>query len=152
MKLKLALSAVCITLLFASSGLHGRTSFQEAKKFDQFSGANWENAMARLDNFALSLQNDPASIGVVFVYGGQNRQRFEPDAWSNCVKHYLVKRRSLDPTKVAFVLGGYRENLSVELWQAPDKNQIPRATATIKPAAVKFTGKTITSWRSLCSL
>ncbi len=144
--------AVCITLLLASSGLLGRTTYQDAKKFDQFSGANWEDAMAHLDNFALSLQNDPGSIGVVFVYGGQNRQRFEPDAWANCITDYLVKRRSIDPTRLAYVLGGYREDLGVELWQAPDKNHIPKATATIKPADVKFTGADITKWRGLCSL
>ena len=152
MKLNLTLLAVCLVLLLAGSGLHGRTSYRDAKKFDQFNGANWENAIAHLDNFALSLQNDPAAIGVVFVYGGQNRQRFEPDAWSNCITDYLVKRRSVDPTRLAYVLGGYREDLTVELWQAPDHNHIPKATSTIKPHDVKFSGADITKWRTMCSM
>lgn len=152
MKLSPTLPVVCITLLLASSGLLGRTKAQEAKKFDQFNGPNWENAMAHLDNLALSLQNEPATVGVIFVYGGQKRRRNEPNAWSKCIKDYLVMRRNIDVNRLVFVSGGYRENLSVELWSARDQTEIPKPSPSIKPSTVRFTGRAIANWRSLCSL
>jgi hypothetical protein len=124
----------------------------QARKFDEFTGPNWESAMAHLDNFAVNLQNEPAAVGVVFVYGGQRRRRGEANAWSSCLKDYLLKRRSVDAARVIFVAGGYRENLAAELWIAPSKEQVPAPSATVKPAQVKFAGRRVTRWRSLCSL
>lgn len=152
MKLSATLFAVCITIVIASSVLLGRANYQDTNKIDEFSGSNWESAMAHLDSFAVNLQNDPAAVGVVFVYGGQGRRRFERDAWSACIKDYLVKRRSIDTSRLVFVLAGYRENLTVELWQSPDKNHVPKPMATIKPRDVKFTGRAIRKWKSLCNL
>ena len=150
MKPNQAVLAVGLVLLIASTTLFGQTP--EAKKTDEFTNPNWEDAMAHLDNFVLTLQNDPSTTGLIFIYGGQNRRRHEPDAWSKCTMDYLVKRRSIDPTRLAYVLGGYRERLTIELWLAPDKNHMPKAESTIKPPKVKFKGRNITRWRALCSL
>ena len=120
-------------LLIASGSLvRTRAGDDAARKLDEFSGANWEDAIAHLDNFANSLRNEPAAIGIILVYGGQNRMRFEPDAWSSCIKDYLVTRRGIEATRLAVVLGGYRKNLTVELWEGADKNRIPKAESTIK--------------------
>jgi len=144
----------CLGLLLMASGSFVRTRAGDdsARKFDEFSGANWEDAMARLDNFSLSLRNEPAAIGIIIVYGGQNRRRFEPDAWSACIQDYLVTRRGIEATRLAVVLGGYRKNLTVELWEGADKNKVPKPEATIKPGEVKFAGQDIKKWQALCGL
>lgn len=144
---------VFLTLLAAVGPIGTAKNGQDGpRKFDEFTGPDWEGAMARLDNFAVNLQNDPAAVGVVFVYGGQRRRRGEAQAWFSCLKDYLLKRRGMAPSRVTFLQGGYRENLTTELWIAPSKQQMPTPTATIKPAAVKFAGRRITKWRSLCNL
>ncbi|HMH43103.1 MAG TPA: hypothetical protein VK557_06445 [Pyrinomonadaceae bacterium] len=127
MKLTSRTIIFCLGLLLIATGPFVRTRAGDVytRKFDEFSGANWEDAMARLANFALSLNNEPAAIGIIFVYGGQDRRRLEPDAWSACIKDYLVARRGIEATRLAVVLGGYRKNLTVELWEGADKNKIP---------------------------
>lgn len=123
-----------------------------SRKFDEFTGPNWESAMAHLDNFAVNLQNEPTALGVLIVYGGQRRRPLEAKAWSSCLKDYLLKRRGLDSGRVRFLQGGYRDQLAVELWMVPAGQQTPAATPTIKSSQVKFSGRRITKWRSLCAL
>jgi hypothetical protein len=130
--------------------MRGRASDDTAQKLDEFSGTNWEDAMAHLDNFALKLQTDASAIGVMVVYGGQHRRRFEPDAWAKCLQDYLVNRRGIDATRLIVTQGGYRENVMTELWEAPDKNHLPKVKSTIKPSDVKFTGADVTRWQAFC--
>ncbi len=150
MKLLSITLAVC--LLVAINVTTAAAQQDQARKFDEFTGANWESAMAHLDNFAVTLQNEPTALGVVIVYGGQRHRPLEAKAWSSCLKDYLLKRRSIDPTRVRFLQGGYRDNLTVELWMVPAGQQIPAATPTIKSSGVRFSGRKITKWRRLCAL
>jgi hypothetical protein len=152
MKTVLRVWVVGLVLLIAGSPLIGRAQDDSARKLDQFTKPNWEDAMAHLDNLALMLQNDPMALGVVFVYGGQGRRPHEADAYSNCMKDYLVRRRAVDVNRLVFINGGYRQDFSVEFWLARDRAQIPKATPTTKSTAVRFKGKKIAKWRSLCSL
>ena len=142
----------CAALVVASGIALARTNDQDPKKVDEFTGANWESAMARLDSFAVRLQNEPHAVGVLFVYAGQNRRRGEADAFTRCMKDYLVMRRKVDVNRLVFVSGGYRNNLSIEFWIASAKTQIPKPTSTIEPTSVRFKGKRISNWRSLCSI
>ncbi len=145
--------ALCSILLILGSVVEtGSAADVSARKVDEFFGVGWEDAMARLDNFALSLQNDPSSIGIIFVYGGQDRRRGEAEAWSTCVRDYLVKRRAVPADRIVMIKGGYRNKLTVELWDAPDRTNTPKATPEIKPGALRFKGKSIKKWQSLCSL
>jgi len=41
------------------------------RQFDEFGDINCEDEMARLDNFAIQLQNEPAAKGVMIFYGGR---------------------------------------------------------------------------------
>jgi hypothetical protein len=68
------------------------------------------------------------------------------------VKDYLLHRRGVDAARVSFVQGGYRKSLTGELWVVAPGQQNPSATATIKRANVKFAGRKISKWRSLCAL
>ena len=45
------------------------------RKFDEFGDINCEDEMARLDNFAIQLQNEPCTKGVIIFYGGRTFQR-----------------------------------------------------------------------------
>ncbi len=152
MKIVMRIPVLGLALLIASSSLIGHAQDDAARKLDEFTKPNWEGAMAHLDNLTIMLQNDPVALGVVFVYGGQRRRRNEADAYSNCMKDYLVRRRAVDVNRLVFINGGYRQDFSVEFWLARDRAQIPKATPTIKSTAVRFTGKKIAKWRGLCSL
>lgn len=121
------------------------------RKFDEFTGAGWEDAMARLDSFALSLRDSSSTVGIIIVYGGQDRSRGEGQAWSACIRDYLEKRRGLDANRIVMVQGGYKRRLTAELWILPDRTNLPKPTPEIKPGEVRFKGRAIKQWRRLCS-
>ena len=130
--------------------VRGRVSGDMPQKLDEFSTMNWEETMAHLDDFAIKLQTDASAIGVMVIYGGQHRRRFEPDAWAKCVQDYLVTRRGIDAARLAVALGGYSDHVTTELWEATDKRSLPKPKSTIKPGEVKFTGADVTKWQTLC--
>ncbi len=140
-----------ILLILGSVGEKGSAADVSARKGDEFYGANWEDAMARLDNFALALRNEPSAVGIILVYGGQHRRRGEAQAWSSCVRDYLEKRRGIEANRIVMVRGGYMNRLTVELWETADRNKIPKPAPEINPRAVRFRGRPIKRWSSLCS-
>ena len=121
------------------------------RKLDEFYGSNWESAMARLDNLALALQNEPVTFGVLMVYGGRRSRRGEVQAWSACLKDYLVNRRGINADRLVIMNGGYRETLTVGLWVMVDKKVLPTPEPHVKPRDVRFRGR-ISKWRRLCNI
>jgi hypothetical protein len=121
-------------------------------KVDEASGSNWEVAMARLDYFELEMKDNPNVIGVLIVYGGQRREFGELQAWSGCLENYLVNRRGVDATRIVMVNGGFRENLTYELWVTADKNHLPNPEPHIKPKDVRFKSGKVKNWIGLCDL
>lgn len=145
--------AACCSLVFILGRVVEMNSSADVglRKFDEFTGAGWEDAMARLDNFALNLRDSSSAVGIIIVYGGQDRRRGEAQAWSSCIRDYLEKRRGLEANRIMMVQGGYRQRLTGELWILPDRTNLPRPTPEIKPSEVRFKGRPITKWQSLCS-
>src|ERR1051325_8664958 len=41
------------------------------RPFDEFGDIKCEDEMARLDNFAVTLQNEPSAKGLIVIYGGR---------------------------------------------------------------------------------
>jgi len=121
-------------------------------KVDEFTGANWESAMAHLDNFTLEMNNNPAEVGVIIVYGGSHEKRGEARAWSACIKDYLIKRRSIATERLIVIDGGYRKTLTAELWGAVDKTHLPAPSGQISLRDVRFKKGKIGPWRRMCSL
>src|SRR4051794_26082763 len=89
-KLIIAIATVCITFAIASVA-----SAQVNQTFDQFSGFNCEDMKARLDRFAIELQNDQNSQGYIIVYGGSRGWRGEGQAWMKVAKDYLFNTRGV---------------------------------------------------------
>ena len=141
-------------VLILSNVAKAQQTADDTQLFDVFEGVAWEDAMARLDNFAIQLQSQPNTTGVVIVYGGQGRRRGEPQAWSNCIKDYLVNRRGIGANRIVMINGGYRESLTAEMWATLRKGYNPLVTPspTIKAKDVRFRKGKIKKWRSLCNI
>src|SRR5207302_9081239 len=82
-------------------------------KFDEYGNIRFNDEKARLDNFAIQLQNEPTAQGYIIAYGtcdaeGQNR--------ANRAKDYLVNTRGIDGGRIVVVDGGCMPELKVELW------------------------------------
>jgi hypothetical protein len=138
-KRKIKAAAMVVVLAFS---LAGATSPQ-MKKFDEFGDINCEDEMARLDNFAVQLQNDPAARGVMIFYGGRRfRGRLpkqgEAAARAARMKPYLVERRGISSERVIVIDGGYREEFHVDLWVIPADTKPPEPSSTIPAKDIKF--------------
>ena len=111
-------------------------SLPAAQKFDEFGAINTEDEMARLDNFAIGLQNDPAAAGFIIVYGGRKSKTTYAATRIKRMRTYLVKQRGMDTTRIKTLDGGLREDPSCELWLVPQGAPAPDPTPTVEPKPV----------------
>ncbi|MBC7909727.1 MAG: hypothetical protein H7Y30_04450 [Pyrinomonadaceae bacterium] len=121
-----------------------------ASKFDEFADICCEDEMARLDNFAIELQNNPEARGVIIFYGGRlypscyNRnqprrpRRGEALMRTERMMEYLVRTRGINQTRLVWMNGGYRESWTAELWLLPKGADLPTATPTLQLKDIEF--------------
>jgi len=89
------------------------------RKFDEFPDISRNDEKARLDNFAIELQNDPTATAYVIVYPGRSGKRGEVQYHAGRVVDYLVNSRNLDKSRIVTLVGPARDELFVELWITP---------------------------------
>jgi hypothetical protein len=111
----------------------------EARKIDEYGNIRFNDEKARLDNFAIELQNDPTATGYIIAYGGRRGRAGEAQARADRAKNYLVNQRGIDASRIQTIDGGFREDLTVELWIAPSGAQAPTASPTVDPSEVQTT-------------
>ena len=90
-----------------------------SRKFDEFPDISRNDEKARLDNFAIEMQNDPTATAYVIVYPGKHGKRGEAQQHFGRIVDYLVHSRGLDQRRIVTLVGPAREALFVELWLTP---------------------------------
>src|SRR5882672_1704923 len=105
---------VLVVLLSPTLFVRGSAVTSPIRKFDEFGDIKCEDEYARLDNFAIQLQNEPQARGVIIFYGGKTfrgklPQRGEAEARAARLRPYLVGRRGIPSNQVIVVNGGYAE-------------------------------------------
>jgi len=95
-----------------------------ATKFDEYGNIKFNDEKARLDNYAIQLQNAPGSQGVILAYG---TCAGEAQARADRAKDYLVNTRGIDAGRLTTVDGGCKSDLAVELWVVPSGATAPAA-------------------------
>lgn len=101
-----------------------RTPPAQPSKFDEYGNIRFNDEKARLDNYAIQLQNDPQATGTIIVYGscqGEGQQR------GDRAKDYLVNTRGIEAGRITVVDGGCRADLTVQLWIVPSGATAPAA-------------------------
>jgi hypothetical protein len=96
-----------------------------AVKFDEYGNIKFNDEKARLDNYAIQLQNQPGSQGYILAYGSCAG---EAQARADRAKDYLVNTRGIDAGRLVTVDGGCRSELWVELWIVPTGATAPAAS------------------------
>jgi hypothetical protein len=97
----------------------------QAVKFDEYGNIKFNDEKARLDNYAIQLQNQPGAQGYIIAYGSCAG---EAQARADRAKDYLVNTRGIDAGRIVTVDGGCRADLSVELWIVPTGATAPAAS------------------------
>lgn len=115
----------------------------EARKVDDYGNIGHCDWSARLDNFAIELQNDPGARGLVVSYDSPGRHSYA-SRHLRSARHYMVESRGIDPSRLVLVEGGVREDLKAgqtELWLVPEGAEPPVAQPAENKYAQGFSGK-----------
>jgi hypothetical protein len=97
----------------------------ECRKFDEFPAIARNDEKARLDNYAIELQNDPTSTAYVIVYPGQRGRPGDVQRHTTRVVDYLVNSRGVGGPRIVTLVGPARDVLMVELWLCPQGAKPP---------------------------
>jgi hypothetical protein len=97
------------------------------RSFDEFPALTRNDEKARLDNFAIELQNDPSANGYVIVSPGEHGQAGQVQSYSTRIVDYLVNHRNLNAGRIITVVGRPRNELMIHLWICP-KGSAPEVT------------------------
>lgn len=98
------------------------------RKFDEFESLAFDDDKARLDAFAIELQNNPDSQGYIIMYQGTDKVSMKSrkvDILSKRTLDYLVKSRGIDPRRIVITNWGTRPKTMYELWVIPPGAQPP---------------------------
>jgi hypothetical protein len=91
----------------------------QPRRADEFGEIQRDDEKARLDNFAIALQNEPGATGYVIVYAGRTSRAGYAQRRANFARDYLVNTRGIEASRIVTLDGGFRESVSVELWVVP---------------------------------
>jgi hypothetical protein len=100
--------------------------------FDQYNDLRFNDEKARLDNFAIQLQQEPDATGYYAIWGscdGEGQRR------ADRAVAYLVNTRGIDASRIRTVVDpNCRETLTVELHICPPgATPTPQNSATVTP-------------------
>jgi hypothetical protein len=98
---------------------------KEPIKFDEYGNIRFNDEKARLDNYAIQLQNDPGAQAVIIAYG---TCAGEAQARADRAKNYLVNTRGIEAGRITTIDGGCRSELTVQLWIVPTGATAPAAS------------------------
>ena len=118
-----AILGVCLATVLTCGGIvHGQSSRNHpvARKFDEFGKGSHCDLTARLDNFAIELQNNPTWRGAVIAYGPDVEGL--PIRYLDLVKEYFVNARGIVEDRLTMIYGGRNDELTqlkFQLWIVP---------------------------------
>ena len=95
------------------------------RKFDEYYDIARNDEKARLDNYAIELQQEPGAQGYVIVYPSRKAGANQAQARAQRIVDYLVNTRGIDSHRVTTTIGPAREGWLFELWVVPAGAQPP---------------------------
>ena len=107
-------------------------------QLDMYGDVPFELEQARLDILASQLQIKPDTRGYIIVYAGQRARVSEAQSRAGRAKAYLIRQRGIDPDRVFAVDGGYRKELTVEIWFGSRGAPAPIPSPTLRRRDVKI--------------
>jgi len=109
-------------------------------KFDEYGDIDFRDEQARLDNFAVQLENEASAVGYIMIYAGRRARINEAQRRLDRAKNYLVNVHGISPSRIVTIDAGYRVELTVELWVArPGSAPLePDKATTIDPSEVEI--------------
>ncbi|HEV2862776.1 MAG TPA: hypothetical protein VGX48_17300 [Pyrinomonadaceae bacterium] len=108
------------------------------RKIDEYGRIRWSDERARLDNAAIEIQSDPTLQCYFVCYDGRVARAGEARRRCQRAANYIVRRHGIARERVLTMEGGFREQLTVEIWPVPAGAAPPSASQTVDPTEVRF--------------
>lgn len=109
---------ICL-LIQLENPIQSQKSVGDARKFDEFADVAYSDKIARLDNFAIQLQNEPNTRGFIIVYRSTRDLPGISSRYALWMKNYMVMTRGITKDRIVTVDGGEAGCLTQELWIVP---------------------------------
>ena len=123
-------------LFFNSTSSSSGNSMSPDEGFDNYGDLCWEDETARLDNFAITLQQNPRFVGHIIVYAGRQSCEGEARYRANRAKKWVVSR-GVKPDRIIVRDGGYLTDVTTYLQPWPqDKPPYAQDFPRLTPAEV----------------
>jgi hypothetical protein len=107
-----------------------------SRKIDEYGNIRWRDEKARLDNYLIELRNDPTARACVICYGGRRARAGEARRKCDRVADYLKRTGGIGAARIVTMDGGFREELTVELWLPSFGSSLPQTSPTVDPSEV----------------
>lgn len=110
--------AILALLLVAHAQASAQKSFV-IRKFDEYGQLRHCDHLARLDNYAIQLQNDPLMRGYIVVYAPESANK----QIRNSIKDYLVNARGIPAKRLKTIYAGYNTEIAqprIQLYILPE--------------------------------
>jgi hypothetical protein len=107
-------------------------------KFDEWSDIDFHDEKARLDNIAIELQHEPQFVVYMIIYAGPRACLGEAQARGVRAENYLIKKDRIQPDRILWIDGGYREHVTVEVWMLLRDWSRPFTSPTLQPSEIRI--------------
>ena len=106
-------------------------------KFDYYGQISMGDEKARLDNLLMVLQQNPDLVGHIVVYAGRRSRAGLAKERAMRARNFLIENREIEPERLLRVDGGFREQLTTELYLLP-RGASPPLSPTVDPSEVRL--------------
>ena len=110
------------------------------QRFMEHGNVRWSDERAVLDHLADSFRKSKNQVIYFLIYPGQNSCNDEARLRAMRAKKYLVQHHKTSRADVVWKSGGFRQDLSVEIWLLPKDEPLPEPSTfvTIDPSEVRL--------------
>lgn len=119
------------------------------QKFNEYGDLSFEEEKEQLDNLATYfLGSGPDSVAYILAYGGKNSCLWEEGKLrAERAKNYLVETYRIDSDRIMAFDGGYRKNLTVDLFLSSRTGCGPFPTPTMRRSEFEIEGSCLEKYK-----
>jgi hypothetical protein len=107
-------------------------------RLDVYGNLSLDEEKSRLDVLAAELWRKPETRGYIIVYAGRRARVSEARIRADRAKLYLTSNYGIESSRIIAADGGFRNELTVELWFGSRTAPAPVPSPTVRPSQVKI--------------
>ena len=105
---------------------------------DDGGGLSFEEDKPRIDRFADELKRDKSADAYIIAFGGLVSYKNEARIRLRCIRDYLITAHKISRSRLKLIDGGYRPEISVQLFLVKPEEPKPTAFPIVNREAVRI--------------